>query len=104
MGQLDNIITTILLKDDDYNNDEEKEEEIEITEASKNCFNIQQKKQQSNNKKNNINIIIKPINVLFIDHDKTRYKKDIISFEKLGLLKKDSIVIADNVKFACIDD
>lgn len=76
IAQLDNTVHTVLLKEED---------------SASNWFNA----------KNNV---INTANFLFLDHDKSRYTQDITSFENAGLLKKDSIVIADNVLFAGIDD
>ena len=47
---------------------------------------------------------INNIDFLFLDHDKSKYTKDLISFENSKMLSKDSVVIADNVLFAGIDD
>lgn len=37
------------------------------------------------------------INVLFVDHDKASYLKDVMAIENVGLLTNGSIVVADNV-------
>ncbi len=37
------------------------------------------------------------INLLFIDHDKASYYKDLLAIEQSGLLVSNSIVVADNV-------
>jgi len=50
-----------------------------------------------NNKNNTVQF-------LFLDHDKERYLRDFISFHKCGLLGKDTVVVADNVLFANIND
>lgn len=37
------------------------------------------------------------IDLLFIDHEKSRYLSDLLAFEKSGLIKQGTIVVADNV-------
>lgn len=37
------------------------------------------------------------IDLLFIDHEKSRYLTDLLAFERSGLMKKGTVVIADNV-------
>ena len=37
------------------------------------------------------------IDLLFIDHEKSRYLTDLLAFEKNGLIKKGTVVVADNV-------
>ena len=46
------------------------------------------------------------IDLLFIDHDKSLYLRDLVLFEKSGLLRAGGVVVADNVlSFGCpLDD
>ena len=44
------------------------------------------------------------IHFLMIDHDKDKYLEDLLLIEKSGLVKSGSVVCADNVVFAKIDD
>ena len=44
------------------------------------------------------------IDFLLIDHDKDAYYPDLIRFEREGLVRAGSVVVADNVLFAQIDD
>jgi predicted O-methyltransferase YrrM len=37
------------------------------------------------------------IDLLFIDHEKSRYLTDLIAFERSGLMTKGTIVVADNI-------
>lgn len=37
------------------------------------------------------------LDILFIDHDKKMYLDDLNVIEEAGLLRKDSVVVADNV-------
>ena len=46
----------------------------------------------------------KPIDVLFIDHSKADYLPDLQAVETAGLLRKGSVVCADNVVFFQIDE
>jgi len=47
---------------------------------------------------------IPKIDFLFVDHDKDKYLPDVKSLEDAGLLQAGSVVVADNVTFAQIDD
>ena len=44
------------------------------------------------------------IDFLLIDHDKDAYRTDLIRLEREGLIRGGSVVVADNVVFAQIDD
>ena len=44
------------------------------------------------------------IDFLLIDHDKDAYRTDLIRLEREGLVRAGSVVVADNVLFAQIDD
>ena len=44
------------------------------------------------------------IDFLLIDHDKDAYRPDLIRLEREGLVRAGSVVVADNVLFAQIDD
>jgi len=44
------------------------------------------------------------VHFLFLDHDKDRYLTDFISFQQQSLLRKDTVVVADNVLFSNIHD
>ena len=44
------------------------------------------------------------IDFLLIDHDKDAYRTDLIRLEREGLIRGGSVVVADNVLFAQIDD
>mmetsp|Transcript_61091 Transcript_61091/g.132414 ORF Transcript_61091/g.132414 Transcript_61091/m.132414 type:complete len:134 (+) Transcript_61091:101-502(+) len=39
-----------------------------------------------------------PYDMIFLDHEETIYKQDLLILEKAGLLKKNCMVVADNVE------
>ena len=45
---------------------------------------------------------VESIDLLFLDHDKSKYLQDLLVFESSGLLKSGTVVIADNIlSFGC---
>jgi hypothetical protein len=63
-----------------------------------------QRQQRHNDQRGGLISSLPQIDFLFIDHDKDAYLTDLKRLEREGLVRTGSIVVADNVLFARIDD